>query len=73
MRLGLSEILVILLFFLLTVVPLMRILRRVGLSPAWALAVMVPGLNLVFFWVFAFAKWPKLDAASRSAGPPSEA
>ena len=35
-----------------------RIARRAGLSPWWALAMQVPILNLALIWAFAFARWP---------------
>ena len=35
-----------------------RIARRVGFSPWWALAMQVPMLNLLLIWLFAFIRWP---------------
>lgn len=35
-----------------------RILNRAGYSRWWLLTVVVPLLNLIMLWVFAFASWP---------------
>jgi hypothetical protein len=47
-----------LLFGLLFVVPCWQIVRKAGYSPAWALLALVPFVNLLALWVFAFARWP---------------
>ncbi len=51
---------VILFLFL---VPIVKLLRRTGHHAMWCLFAIVPGLNLVAFWVFAFKPWPT-DSAS---------
>lgn len=38
-----------------------QILRKAGYSPWWAVVGFVPVLNLVMFFVFAFARWPALS------------
>jgi uncharacterized membrane protein YhaH (DUF805 family) len=35
-----------------------RILNRAGYSRWWLLTMLVPVLNLIMLWVFAFANWP---------------
>lgn len=58
---------------LLLAVPLLmvaRVLRRAGFSRWWALLVLVPVVNLVALWLFAYARWPAVDGPS--AGAPSE-
>jgi hypothetical protein len=40
-----------------------RIVNRAGYSRWWLLTLLVPVLNLIMLWVFAFASWPV--AASR--------
>jgi uncharacterized membrane protein len=35
-----------------------RILNRAGYSRWWLLTMVVPVLNLIMLWVFAFASWP---------------
>jgi uncharacterized membrane protein YhaH (DUF805 family) len=60
--------LVTLLALVLLAVPLLmigRVLRRAGYSPWWALVVLVPLVNLVALWVFAYVRWPAVDGATR--------
>jgi hypothetical protein len=49
-------------------IPVARILKRAGFSPWLALLVLVPTINLICLWVFAFVDWPALkrDAAQSS-------
>lgn len=35
-----------------------RILNRAGYSRWWLLTLVVPLVNLIMLWVFAFANWP---------------
>jgi uncharacterized membrane protein YhaH (DUF805 family) len=37
-----------------------RILRKAGYSGWWFLLGLVPIVNVVMIWVFAFADWPRL-------------
>jgi len=46
----------VLLFLLL--VPVVKLLRRTGHNAAWSLLSIVPGLNLIALWLFAFKPWP---------------
>ncbi len=49
--------------FLLVLLPLWffsRAVARAGFSPWWVLLGIVPLLNIVMLWVFAYAKWPKV-------------
>ena len=38
--------------------PIGRILERVGLSPLWSVLAVIPFINLMALWMFAFAEWP---------------
>lgn len=38
--------------------PASQILKRTGHSRWWALAVLLPGFNVIGYWAFAFSKWP---------------
>ena len=63
-----SPSLVTLLALVLLTVPIVmiaRVLRRAGYSPWWVLLVLVPLVNLIALWVFAYARWPALDGAAR--------
>ena len=46
-----------------------RVFRKSGHSGWWSLVLLVPWVNFVVVWVFAFVRWPTLDAAK--AGDPS--
>ncbi|MEO3428037.1 hypothetical protein AAFN88_04220 [Pelagibius sp. CAU 1746] len=37
------------------------IAKRAGFSGWWCLAMLVPGVNVIVVWLFAFIRWPKLD------------
>jgi len=41
-------------------VPIVKILRKAGYSGWWSVVILVPLLNFIMFWVFAFAQWPNL-------------
>jgi uncharacterized membrane protein YhaH (DUF805 family) len=61
--------LVTVLALLLLAVPLLlmsRVLRRAGYSPWWVLLVLVPLVNLVALWVFAYVRWPAIDPPPRT-------
>lgn len=47
-----------------------RILARAGQPQAWAFLMIVPVVNLVLVWLFAYARWPKLD--ERPPVPPED-
>jgi hypothetical protein len=40
------------------VVPCWRIVNKAGYAGAWSLLAVVPLLNIVLLWVFAFMRWP---------------
>ena len=40
-----------------------RIIRRAGYSGWWVLILLVPVVNIVMVWVFAFSNWPALRGA----------
>lgn len=40
------------------VIPLWRIVGRAGYPGAFALLSIIPVVNLVMLWVFAFSRWP---------------
>jgi uncharacterized membrane protein YhaH (DUF805 family) len=52
-----------LLFFVLFLFPTIKILQKAGYSGWWCVLTMVPILNLILLWVFAFAHWPNLKEA----------
>lgn len=42
----------------LPIVPSWRIARKAGFNGAWCLLLLVPGLNVLAIWAFAFTRWP---------------
>ncbi len=49
----------ILLMSILVVVPVWKILGRLGFNGAWALISIIPPANIIALWLLAFGKWPK--------------
>lgn len=41
-----------------------RILEKAGFEPQWAFVLLIPVVNVIMIWVFAFADWPKLQKKS---------
>lgn len=41
------------------VIPLWQIVRKAGYPPPLALLALVPLVNIVALWVFAFSRWPR--------------
>ncbi len=55
---GLTEIIVIAFYISVIVVPVSKIVQKAGYSGWWSACAIIPLLNLVMLWVFAFSKWP---------------
>ena len=45
------------------VIPAWKVVEKAGYSGAWALLVLVPLVNVIALWVFAFSSWPRGRAA----------
>jgi hypothetical protein len=41
------------------VVPTWKIVEKAGYAGAWSLLSLVPLVNLVALWIFAYSTWPK--------------
>jgi len=52
--------LIVIVLLALYFVPIVRILQKAGYSGWWCLIVFVPLVNIIMFYVFAFANWPAL-------------
>ena len=37
-----------------------RILEKAGIDKAWILCLLIPIVNIIMIWVFAFTRWPNL-------------
>lgn len=55
----------VLAFWLIFLVPLWRIISKAGYSGAWALVSLIPFVNLLALWIFAFAHWPSIERRER--------
>jgi hypothetical protein len=51
---------IILLLLLLPLWFFSRAVRKAGFSPLWAWLGIIPIVNIIMLWVFAYAKWPAL-------------
>jgi ABC-type glycerol-3-phosphate transport system permease component len=56
--LGFGDLLILMVPLIIVLIPAWRILRRAGFSGAWALLLVIPLVNLVAVYVFAFTDWP---------------
>jgi uncharacterized membrane protein YhaH (DUF805 family) len=56
---------IVLALLLIPLPPLIRILRRTGHSGWWSILYFLPIANWIGIWLFAYAKWPKVDAAEQ--------
>ncbi|MEO5695645.1 MAG: hypothetical protein ABIQ60_00760 [Burkholderiaceae bacterium] len=41
------------------VIPAWKIVEKAGYRGAWALLVLIPMVNIIAVWVFAFSQWPR--------------
>lgn len=39
-----------------------RIIDKAGFDGRWTLVLLVPVVNIIMIWVFAFIRWPSLSA-----------
>ena len=46
-----------------------RVFRKAGRSGWWTLLLIVPLVNIVMLWVFAFVRWPAVEAAEAAKTP----
>ena len=63
---GFSHWLIFVVMATLILYPLGRILGRVGLSPFWSVLALIPFLNLIGLWVFAFTEWPRSGCTDKT-------
>ena len=58
---GLISLIVIALYVLVFVIPIAKVLRRVGFSGWGSILAVVPLLGIIGLWIFAFMRWPLDD------------
>lgn len=54
-------VLIVIFGYALCLIPIYRIIRRTGNSGWLCLLALVPFVNVIFLWVFAFVPWPTVD------------
>ena len=52
------QLIIILFIFLVAFLIFGPVAKKAGYSRLWSLLAVVPPLNLIVLWFFAFAKWP---------------
>lgn len=58
--LSILHLLIVVVIPILYFLPIVKILQKAGYSGWWCLIVFIPLVNVVMFYVFAFANWPVL-------------
>ena len=52
-------------FLLVLLVPIVKLLRRTCHHAIWRLLAILPGLNFIAFWIFAFKSWSTDKTSSK--------
>jgi len=52
------QLLLLIISLAIFVIPGWRIARKAGYPGAMSLLLLIPMLNIVFLWIFAFSRWP---------------
>ena len=66
--LGPVFFLMVLFFVALYIIPLWQIVKKAGFHPALSLLILVPVVNIVMLYVFAFSRWRVVPAPDYPAG-----
>ena len=61
----LISLIIIAVFLLIYFIPLVKILHKAGYSGWWSVLILVPLVNIIMLYVFAFADWPALRGNMR--------
>lgn len=61
---GVWQLLFMLIWVVILVIPIARILNRMGFSRIWTVLAFIPLINLIFLWVLAYSNWPIEDKES---------
>ena len=56
------ELIVVAAVLILYFIPIVKILHKAGYSGWWSMLMLVPLVNFIMIYVFAFADWPSLRA-----------
>ena len=55
---GNSNGVILLVILAITILPFWKIFSKAGYSGAWSLLMLVPLVNVLAIWIFAFSDWP---------------
>ena len=58
MSIGIWQVLMLLFYVLIFIVPIAKIVSKAGFSKWLSVLAIIPLINVVFLWVFAFVSWP---------------
>ena len=58
MSISIWQLMILLLAIVVTVYMFGSVVKKAGFSRWWSLLLIVPVVNLMMVWVFAFMKWP---------------
>ncbi|HSM41453.1 MAG TPA: hypothetical protein VK862_11940 [Afifellaceae bacterium] len=58
---GVGPLIFLIGYILVFIVPTWKIVSRAGFSGAWSLLALIPLVNVIMLWVFAFARWPNVN------------
>jgi uncharacterized membrane protein YhaH (DUF805 family) len=62
---ALVSLIIIVVIAVIYFVPLVKILHKAGYSGWWSVLIIVPIVNIIMLYVFAFADWPALRGNMR--------
>ena len=54
---GITHWVILLIWLVVFIVPCWRIVRKAGFNGAFSLLSLVPLVNIIYLWIFAFVKW----------------
>ncbi|KZK84834.1 hypothetical protein PsW64_01615 [Pseudovibrio sp. W64] len=58
---ALWQVVIMIVWILVVVIPIARILNRLGFSRIWTILAFIPLVNLIFLWILAYVHWPVED------------
>lgn len=67
---GLTVLLFVIAMVVVMMIPYFRIVQKAGFNGWLCLLMLVPLVNVVMLWMFAFTTWPVEQEAQRAAAPP---
>lgn len=63
MGISIWQLIIILVLFVIPVVVFGPVVKKAGFSRWWSLLLILPLINLIMVWVFAFMDWPAEKSA----------